>query len=113
MTPNLHPTWSPSGFEGPLEEIWTGFLKVFEIHPKRILNLMQKVSQNGLPEVVRKLVLFGDWLPGGPQGAPRRSPRCPRQLFGVIFHVIFVFFVSLLKLVWSHLLSLLKLSWII
>ena len=53
---------------------------------------MQKVFQNGLPKVVRKLVLFGGWLPGGPQGAPRRSPRSPRQVFGVIFAVILVSF---------------------
>ena len=62
------------------------------VNPKRILNLMQKVSQNGVPKVARKLFLFGGWLPGGPQGAPRSSPRRPRQLFGVIFDVIFVFF---------------------
>ena len=53
---------------------------------------MQKVSQNGVPKVVSKLVLLRDWLPGGPQGAPRRSPRCPRQLSGVIFGVILVSF---------------------
>ena len=53
---------------------------------------MQKVSQNGVSKGMPKLVLFGDWLPGGPQGAPRRSPRRPRQLFGVIFDVTFVFF---------------------